>query len=69
MKLRCTAAAAAFTVASLASQGLRLPVAFAGAGQGCRVIEVDFTPSDKLQIVAWLEKTKAAEAEPQGEMQ
>lgn len=55
MKLRCTAAAAAFTVASLASQGLRLPVAFAGAGQGCRVIEVDFTPSDKLQIVAWLE--------------
>ncbi|MBP9087000.1 MAG: fibronectin type III domain-containing protein [Kofleriaceae bacterium] len=53
MKLRCTAAAAAFTVASLAGQGLRLPVAV--AGQGCRVVDVDFTPTEQLQIVAWIE--------------
>ncbi len=53
MKMRCTAAAAAFTVASLTGQTLLTNPAF--AGNACRVVDVDFTPTDKLQIVAWVE--------------
>jgi hypothetical protein len=54
MKMRTKAVSLA--LATLALQSAQTQIVH--AGNSCRTVNVDFTPSDKLQIVAWLEDSK-----------
>jgi hypothetical protein len=52
---RVGSAALSSFIAALMVAAPSAPVAWAGAPGQCRVVDVAFTPTDKLQIAAWLE--------------